>query len=233
MLRLFFFLFTLFTITIGAAQQVKLSGKCVDKKGTPIENVKVIAKSAIVPIVYTDDKGIYDLTFSKFAAVEVEYRISNDLIENETYILSEEITRAKTIKFNFQQEVTIQVHTDQKSPFELAKLPVADLQNLPMGSVPRYLIYTTAATSNNELTSNYNVRGGNYDENLVYVNGFLINRPFLTRSGQQEGMSFINTALVESIQFSGGGFDSQYGDKLSSVLDIKYKTPTDQKVHGS
>lgn len=233
MLRLLFVLITVFTFSIGSAQEFTLSGKCVDRKGTPIENVKVIAKTALIPIVYTDENGVYDLKFSKLDTVEVEYRVTNDIIETERYILKEGITRAKNVKFDFQQEITIQVHTDQKSPFELPQLPVSDVQNLPMGSIPRYLLFTTAATSNNELTSNYNVRGGNYDENLVYVNGFLINRPFLTRSGQQEGMSFINTALVESIQFSAGGFDSEYGDKLSSVLDIKYKTPTDRKLHGS
>ncbi|MDA7804027.1 carboxypeptidase regulatory-like domain-containing protein [Crocinitomix sp.] len=79
--------------------------------------------------------------------------------------------------------------------------------------------------SNNELTANYNVRGGNYDENLIYVNGIQIYRPFLARSGQQEGLSFINPAFVENVSFSGGGFDSYYGDKLSSVLDIQYRNP--------
>jgi hypothetical protein len=79
--------------------------------------------------------------------------------------------------------------------------------------------------SNNELSTQYAVRGGNYDENLVYVNGFQVFRPFLTRSGQQEGMSFIHSALVEDVRFSAGGFDAQYGDRLSSVLDITYKKP--------
>jgi hypothetical protein len=69
------------------------------------------------------------------------------------------------------------------------------------------------------------VRGGNYDENLVYVNGFQVYRPFLTRSGQQEGMSFIHSSLVEDVRFSAGGFAANYGDRLSSVLDITYKTP--------
>ncbi len=224
------FLFVILTTT-ATAQVYNLSGKCVDKKGAPIFNVKVISKTAITPIVYTDENGIYDLQFSTQDTVTVEYRVLNDVIEVQTFVLTEEYTRAKPVRFNFQQEDEVRVHVDQESPFELPHLRVADVQNLPMGRIERYLIYTTAATSNNELTSNYNVRGGNYDENLVYVNGFNIYRPFLTRSGQQEGMSFINSALVESIQFSAGGFDAEYGDKLSSVLDITYKTPT--KFHGS
>ena len=80
-------------------------------------------------------------------------------------------------------------------------------------------------SSSNELSSQYNVRGGNYDENLVYVNGIEIYRPFLIRSGQQEGLSFVNSDLVSAIQFSAGGFAAKYGDKMSSVLDITYKKP--------
>ncbi|GAB2768455.1 carboxypeptidase-like regulatory domain-containing protein [Actinomadura fibrosa] len=82
-------------------------------------------------------------------------------------------------------------------------------------------------SSNNELSTQYSVRGGNYDENLVYVNGMEIYRPFLVRSGQQEGLSFINPDLVQNIQFSAGGFQAKYGDKLSSVLDITYRRPVD------
>ena len=85
--------------------------------------------------------------------------------------------------------------------------------------------------SNNELTSQYNVRGGSYDENLVYVNDFEIFRPYLVRSGQQEGLSFINPELVKNISFYTGGFSSKYGDKMSSVLDIQYNTP--KKAGGS
>ncbi len=81
-------------------------------------------------------------------------------------------------------------------------------------------------TSGNELSSQYSVRGGNFDENLVYVNDIQIYRPFLIRSGQQEGLSFINPEMVTSVLFSAGGFDARYGDKMSSVLDIRYKKPT-------
>lgn len=80
--------------------------------------------------------------------------------------------------------------------------------------------------STNETTSQYSIRGGNYDENLVYVNDFEIYRPFLVRSGQQEGLSFINQNLTQSVNFSIGGFQSKYGDKMSSVLDVQYKKPT-------
>ena len=79
--------------------------------------------------------------------------------------------------------------------------------------------------SNNELTSQYSVRGGSYDENLIYVNDFEIFRPYLVRNGQQEGLSFINPEMVRNINFYNGGFQAKYGDKMSSVLDIQYKKP--------
>ena len=82
-------------------------------------------------------------------------------------------------------------------------------------------------SNNNELSTQYNVRGGNFDENLVYVNGIEIYRPFLVRSGQQEGLSFVNSTMVQNINFSAGGFQAKYGDKLSSVLDITYRKPTE------
>ncbi|MDA9357165.1 TonB-dependent receptor plug domain-containing protein, partial [Flavobacteriaceae bacterium] len=84
----------------------------------------------------------------------------------------------------------------------------------------------------NELSTQYSVRGGNFDENLVYVNGIEIYRPFLVRSGQQEGLSFVNSNLIKNINFSAGGFQSKYGDKLSSVLDIEYKNPKLNNISG-
>ena len=93
------------------------------------------------------------------------------------------------------------------------------------GGIEAVLKTLPGVSSNNELSSQYNVRGGNYDENLVYVNDIEIYRPFLVRSGQQEGLSFINPDLVGSLSFSAGGFEAKYGDKMSSVLDVKYKRP--------
>jgi hypothetical protein len=77
----------------------------------------------------------------------------------------------------------------------------------------------------NELSTQYSVRGGNFDENLVYVNEIEVYRPFLIRSGNQEGLSFVNTDLVQNVSFSAGGFQARYGDKISSVLDINYRNP--------
>ncbi len=97
----------------------------------------------------------------------------------------------------------------------------------PGSGVENLLKTMPGVSSTSELSSQYSVRGGNFDENLVYVNGIEIYRPFLVRSGQQEGLSFVNSSLVSGITFSAGGFDAKYGDKMASVLDITYKTPTD------
>lgn len=110
------------------------------------------------------------------------------------------------------------------STFTLDPKPLSALPNIS-GSFEQILKTLPGVSSNNELSAQYNVRGGNFDENLVYVNDIEIYRPFLPRSGQQEGLSFIHTELVKNIKFSAGGFEARYGDKMSSVLDIKYKDP--------
>ena len=109
----------------------------------------------------------------------------------------------------------------------LTRLDAKQATLLPtMGGGVETLIKTLpGVVSNNELSSQYRVRGGNFDENLIYVNGIEIYRPFLVGSGQQEGLSFVNSQLVNNIEFSAGGFAAEYGDKMSSVLDVTYKTP--------
>ncbi|NOY49870.1 MAG: TonB-dependent receptor [Chlorobi bacterium] len=95
------------------------------------------------------------------------------------------------------------------------------------GGLEAIIVTLPGVSSNNEMSSQYSVRGGNFDENLIYVNDIEIYRPFLVTSGEQEGLSFINPALVSSVLFSAGGFGAEYGDKMSSVLDVKYKSPTE------
>ncbi len=100
------------------------------------------------------------------------------------------------------------------------------MPNAATGGVEALIKTLPGVSTNNELSSQYTVRGGNFDENMVYVNDIEIYRPFLVRSGQQEGLSFINSDMVSTIDFSAGGFDARYGDKMSSVLDIKYRRPS-------
>src|SRR6185312_16251669 len=127
------------------------------------------------------------------------------------------------------QATTIQefVKKDDRGRYEAGSITIdpnmANINPSPIGGIEG--IIKTIVGSNNELTSQYSVRGGNYDENLVYVNDFEIYRPFLVQNGQQEGLSFINPELTRNIDFYNGGFQAKYGDKISSVLDIQYKKP--------
>ena len=218
-LILVFILFSAFAY----GQQKRVKGFCIDKKGKAIENAFVKVNTSPVQNSYTDKNGQYEFGLNIGDSVTLVYR-ANDITIKKSFTISTSFNQFPDVEFPVLLQEGVTIIEERQNPFELETLPLVDAQKLT-GSIEKSLVLTTAATSNNELTTNYNVRGGNYDENLVYVNGFLVYRPFLTRSGQQEGMSFIHSALVESVSFSAGGFDTQYGDKLSSVLDITYKTP--------
>ena len=219
---LFVLLFLLFSNSI-TAQVLNgiVEGTCVEKRDKVLENVKVRYNNQYF---YTDSLGHFELLAPVDQEIMLFFSYDSIVIQKTVYVSSTKTTQLGKIKFPITVMNSVYLKTD-KGDNNIFKLPSLDLQKIASNSVERTLIYSTAASSNNELTSNYNVRGGSYDENLVYVNGFLINRPFLTRSGQQEGLSFLYSSLVKDIRFSGGGFDAKYGDKLSSVLDINYITP--------
>ena len=225
--KLLLLIFLCFT-SLTFAQTTVVTGRCIDKRGKTLPNVLVSAKNSVnQDLNLTDKNGRFEISFFNQFGTMLYFELDmKDRLKYPVSFNKEDTIDIGDFRFPYQVEGPVVVNHAVENPLELDKLEYVDLQLIPMsGGVERLLALTTAASSNNELTSNYNVRGGSYDENLVYVNGFNIYRPFLTRSGQQEGMSFINSALVSSIQFSGGGFSAEYGDKLSSVLDITYKTP--------
>jgi hypothetical protein len=224
-------LFLLTSPLLYWAQDITVFGHCYLKGKKPAVGAKVqlmVLDNRSVNIASettTDQDGYY-----AFQNIQVGQLIEILYFFEETKLtLNTLITDKKTLQelpdqsFAIQDNRGVVVRQEGQNPFEIEKLPPLNLKGIV--GLERTLTLTTAATSNNELTSNYNVRGGNYDENLVYVNGFQVFRPFLTRSGQQEGMSFIHSSLVEDVRFSAGGFAANYGDRLSSVLDITYKTP--------
>jgi len=133
-----------------------------------------------------------------------------------------------TLKAVSTQLESIEVRDQQVRTNSFSRLDPKVMTFIPTinASVEDLIKTLPGVVSRNELSSQYSVRGGNYDENLVFVNDIEIYRPFLVRSGQQEGQSFLNPDLVSGISFSAGGFDAKYGDKMSSVLDIRYKKPT-------
>jgi hypothetical protein len=161
----------------------------------------------------------------------VKFEKQLTLLPGETRYLTVELSdNAKELQ---AVEVRGKSANDTREVVSITKIDPRLTQSLPspFQEFNKILVTLPGVTSNNELSSAYSVRGGNYDENLVYVNGMEVYRPFLSMSGQQEGLSFVNPDLVEEVTFSSGGWQPKYGDKLSSVLDIQYRTP--QKFKGS
>lgn len=233
-MRFLLLILLLISSTVLQAQEQKVTGRVVDSRGNGIFGVKVKSKEAIGGGVNADSTGYFELRFFNAVSATIVIVPPPTVGESKTYDVSfvnSSTVDLGNVRYSFIQKDAIIVAGKAGDVFPPDTLPMIDLGQLPGGTVERYLVFTTAAVSNNELTSNYNVRGGSFDENLVYVNGFNVYRPFLTRAGQQEGMPFIHTALVDDIKFSAGGFSSNYGDKLSSVLDITYKTP--DSLHAS
>lgn len=213
------------------AQTATVTGKIVDSRNRGIQDALVSIKDLPALRTRTNLDGEFSLNVPAEKAVELNIVYATEKIEVPLFLVEGEQRKLERIKLNVQNIEGVDISGKRQN--KVGQLPKIEIQNIPgpQTSVERYLTLTTAATSNNELTNNYNVRGGSYDENLVYVNGFQIYRPFLTRTGQQEGMSFINPNLVEDIFFSAGGFEARFGDRLSSVLDIIYREP--EELRGS
>ncbi len=140
------------------------------------------------------------------------------------------------LKFGSRKfDKVVEIEDDRSRTTTMTRIDPKSIDHLPMpnASIEKTLLFQgMGVSSNNEMSSQYNVRGGNFDENLIYINDVEIYRPFLVRAGQQEGLSLVNPKLTQSVEFSSGGFQSKYGDKMSSVLDIQYKK-TRRKLGGS
>lgn len=229
-MRNYLLIIFLLVFTRSFSQEMLITGRCINKKRAGISDVLIRVNQKPEPI-YSSQDGYFSFPAQVGDSLFIQYSIAGDTVKRtqQFYVKNAKSNTLPSMEIDIKQFEGITVIRNIEKPFELTPIKLRDWQTIPLQSPEHVLVFTTAARSSNELTSNYNVRGGSYDENLVYVNGFQIYRPFLTRAGQQEGMSFINTALVESLSFSAGGFDAQYGDKLSSVLDIKYRTPEQMK----
>ena len=224
-------LFSLVLFLIGNfvfAQFARVKGIILDENNNPIENVNISyqTKSTI-----TNANGFYSLTVPAnkkitllFTHISLKKSIATlELKTNEDFefnvIMNDNAEQMGEVIITAKNRKRIQGITTIE-PEMIRKIPGAN------AGVENILKTLPGVYSNNELSTQYAVRGGNYDENLVYVNEVEVYRPFLVRSGQQEGLSFTNTDLVQNVDFSAGGFQSKYGDKLSSVLDITYRRPT-------
>ena len=231
MRRYISFIILLFSaLTMAKAQGIIVSGKITDESGSPMDMVHIrLSKGSIGTL--SNFKGEYDLRVPQSDTLRI---IFTSLGYKRVERIVNTNTEDKTIKLNIQMLPNtavindIEVTAKQRSNNTLEKIETTSINRTPSvsGNGVEDIIGTMAGvTMNNELSSQYSVRGGSFDENLVYVNGIEIYRPQLISSGQQEGLSFINSSMVGSIAFSSGGFAPEYGDKMSSVLDITYKQP--------
>lgn len=222
-LVLFISIFSLTTF----AQTARVKGVILDEFNSPVENVSVkVGDKGTV----TNSNGFYLLDVPSNKKITIIFShisfknsvITLELKPNEDFEFNPvmnanvqeigEVTVSGTSKKRIEGVTTI-------DPVVIRKIPGAN------AGIENIIKTLPGVYSNNELSTSYAVRGGNYDENLVYVNEIEVYRPFLIRSGQQEGLSFTNTDMVENVDFSAGGFQSKYGDKMSSVLDITYRNP--------
>ncbi len=221
------FLLALFFPFIAVAQQASVSGVVLNEDGNPVPGVSITI-SGKRSGTQSDSEGKFslqvqpgkriELVFSHTAYKELVKPVYLNAGENEHF------TIRLIVAGKMLQNITIEDEKERKEA-GLIRIDPANAGVLPSASGGVEAIIKTLVGSNNELTSQYNVRGGNYDENLVYINDFEIYRPYLVSSGQQEGLSLINPALARNVNFYMGGFQAKYGDKMSSVLDIEYRRP--------
>ena len=207
-----------------------VSGKIVDQNEDPIEGANIISDSD--QGTSTDQLGRFSLALE--SGSEITLTISHVSYQTITRVVSLEPSGNLLLNLQLQLKSTVldqvevqdrTTETDFVPSLTTINPESARLLPSPFGEFNKVLATLPGVVSNNELSATYSVRGGNFDENLVYINDIPIYRPFLIRAGEQEGLSFINPNLVENIEFSSGGWTPEYGDKLSSNLAITYKKP--------
>lgn len=227
---LFFILILLPAFVFGQKKEGVLYGRVTDDDGRAIEFVNVAVQGTPYGVV-SDQRGNYSLRLPSDTLISVVFSFVGYEEDKVEVRLKVGESRRCDVKMRVGSTMLPEMMVQDQSIRSSAttRLDARETVLLPSagaGGVEDMVKTLPGVSSTNELSSQYNVRGGNFDENLIYVNGIEIYKPFLVGSGQQEGLSFINSRLVSNIDFSAGGFYSEYGDKLSSVLDITYKKPT-------
>ncbi|MBK7959732.1 MAG: carboxypeptidase-like regulatory domain-containing protein [Bacteroidetes bacterium] len=235
MMKFTLLVFQLLCIAQLFGQTAVLKGKVTDALNRPLKDITIYLKEDKSIQALSNQDGNYTLKIpaerkwtliiSRLNFRKIEKKINpkdgENLDINGTMVIKELKTTIVKGGKKIRTEVSMNemvTRTDQVNPS-------GNLENM-------LKFQGIGVAGNNELSSSYSVRGGNFDENLVYVNDFEIYRPFLIRSGQQEGLSFANPNMVQNIKFSSGGFAPKYGDKIASVLDIKYKKPDKLRTTG-
>ncbi len=234
--RLFIFLTILFfSASLLAQTKVRVYGYVIDSNNRGIELANVFFENTTVGTT-TNQNGYYELNMSvKDSAVIVYSMLGYQIIKHSIHPHQQVIQISVQLPALSKELLGANVIGQRRQTSTLDMLDPTKLRIMPntSGGIESLLITFAGVSSSNELSSQYNVRGGNFDENAVYVNGLEVYRPLLIRAGQQEGLSFINPDMVQNVAFSAGGYDAKYGDKMSSVLDIQYKKPTEFEASAS
>lgn len=233
-----FFYYCIFTLVLLLAKALPSSGQgtgtlngAVTHLSEPLQGVYIHVKN-LNRVTQTDGAGRFSIKIPSETdcSIEVSFlgmkprfysiRLKSGEVKQLSVELVEDIKEGKTIEITAKRDMRDEVSIINLDP------KVAKLMPSAFGDFNKVLATLPGVVSNNELSSTYSVRGGNYNENLIYVNDMEVYRPMLVSSGQQEGLSFVNPDMVKSVEFSSGGFQARYGDKLSSVMNVQYKTPT-------
>ena len=220
----------LLLIRVSASAQKRsatVSGKILDENENPLPGVSVTILGRQSGFI-TSDSGTFRIRVPAEKAVALIFSFTGYRTEQRNFLLNEKEEEKIVVRLE-RGERTLRevVVSDQRERQEagLVKINPKNAINIPTPTGGIESLLKIFVGSNNELTSQYSVRGGNYDENLIYVNDFEVFRPYLVNNAQQEGLSFINPEMTKSVSFYTGGFQAKYGDKMSSALDIQYKKP--------
>ena len=225
--KLLLFLLICSIVVHAQKKTATITGTVLDENDRILPNVSITILGRDKGTV-TNDSGKFSITVPSGRPLALVFTYTGFRETQRSFNLSEgekeTITIQLKIAVNVLQGVTVSDNRDRTEAGRISINPdAARLNPSPLGNIESLIKIFVG--SNNELTSQYNVRGGSYDENLIYVNDFEVFRPYLVRSGQQEGLSFINPDMTAGVKFYNGGFQAQYGDKMSSVLDITYRRP--------
>ena len=236
MKRILLYIFTLILpLTVYASDSIKVSlkGRVIDEKNEPVSLclIKVEGQAAGAT---ADLDGKYSLTFNSADSVVITYRMMGYRTRRRVLQKPQGTLTLNIVMYNNSVDMgEVEIKELRRQVGQTQELNTEEIKRMPSttGNAVEDLISTQAGVSqHNELSSQYNVRGGSFDENCVYINGGEVYRPLLIRSGEQEGLSVINPFMVNKVRFSAGGFEAKYTDKMASVLDIEYRKP--QKWEG-
>jgi len=218
----------LLTTLKAVGQTFTLKGLVTDDEGKPVE-FATVACAEQSKVTFTNIKGEYHLTLQTADSVKVSYSMVGYKSRTRTLYKPKGIQTLRILLRTDGELGEVVVTERRRQTDQMEQLDIKDLRTGAVsvtGNAIEELIQQQAGVStHNELSSQYNVRGGSFDENSVYINNVEVYRPLLIRSGQQEGLSVINADMVEKVGFSSGGFSAKYGDKMSSALDITYRRP--------